>query len=45
MVGPASNFAFFPSWIKIILCADMLFGRLEIFPLLLLLSPKMRKGM
>ncbi len=39
-VGPASNFSAFSVWGKIILIIDMLAGRLEIFPLLLLLSPR-----
>ena len=35
-VGPAGNFSEFSDFSKIILCADMLLGRLEIFPLLML---------
>lgn len=38
-VGPVGNFAFFSPLSKIVLCADMLLGRLEIFPLLLLFAP------
>lgn len=38
-VGPASNFASLTYMSKIILSFDMLFGRLEIFPMLLLFSP------
>lgn len=38
-VGPADSFAVFSPLSKIILCMDMLFGRLEIFPYLLMLSP------
>ena len=38
-VGPASNFASITYVSKIILSFDMLFGRLEIFPMLLLFSP------
>lgn len=44
-VGPACNFAFFTPFSKIVLILDMLFGRLEIFPLLLTLLPSTwRKG-
>ena len=38
-VGPAENFAFLSYASKIVLIFDMLIGRLEIFPILLLLSP------
>jgi len=37
-VGPTCNFSAFSPISKIILCADMLAGRLEIFPMLVLLS-------
>lgn len=40
MVGPASNFAHFSDLSKLVLIADMLLGRLEIFPLLILLTPR-----
>lgn len=39
MVGPTSNYGMFSNLAKIVLMLDMLFGRLEIFPLLILLSP------
>ena len=39
MVGPAGNYAFFSPLSKIVLTLDMLFGRLELFPMLILLSP------
>lgn len=39
MVGPTGNFSMFSDFSKIILSADMLLGRLEIFPLLLLMTP------
>ena len=39
MVGPAGNFSEFSIWSKLILSADMLLGRLEIFPLLIVFSP------
>ena len=37
-VGPTCNFAGFGVFSKLILCLDMLLGRLEIFPILVLLS-------
>lgn len=39
MVGPAGSFADFSAFSKIVLSFDMLFGRLEIFPMLMLFSP------
>ncbi|MBE6628820.1 MAG: TrkH family potassium uptake protein [Ruminococcaceae bacterium] len=39
-VGPSCNFAAFSPFSKLILIVDMLAGRLEIFPILILLSPK-----
>lgn len=39
MVGPAGNFAFFSPLSKVVLTLDMLFGRLELFPMLILLMP------
>ena len=47
MVGPAGNFSQYSIFSKIILSLCMLFGRLEIYPMLLLFSPrawKPRKG-
>lgn len=38
-VGPSENFAFFSGFSKILLSFDMLLGRLECFPILILLSP------
>lgn len=38
-VGPTGNFAFFSPLSKLILTFDMLAGRLELFPMLLLFSP------
>ena len=38
-VGPIENFSGFSTLSKIVFCLDMLIGRLEIFPYLLLLSP------
>ena len=39
-VGPACNYGGFSDFSKFILSMDMLFGRLEIFPMLLLFSPR-----
>lgn len=39
MVGPTQNFAFFSDTSKFVLIFDMLAGRLELFPVLLLFSP------
>lgn len=43
-VGPTGNFSFFADGTKYVLSALMLFGRLEIFPLLLSLSPVLYRG-
>ena len=40
MVGPKSNYAHFSDLSKIVLMLNMLLGRLEIFPLLIMLSPR-----
>lgn len=39
LVGPTRNFSIFSDFSKFILCFDMLVGRLEIFPILVLFSP------
>ena len=39
LVGPAANFGFFSPLSKIVLMFDMLAGRLEVFPMLLLFAP------
>ena len=39
VVGPMGNFADFSPWAKLLLSFDMLAGRLEIFPMLLLFAP------
>ncbi|MBP1560214.1 MAG: TrkH family potassium uptake protein [Oscillospiraceae bacterium] len=39
LVGPTSNFAFFSPFSKLVLIFDMLAGRLELFPMLLLFAP------
>ena len=38
-VGPTCNFSFYSWWAKCILMFDMLAGRLELFPLLILFHP------
>lgn len=44
MVGPAENFGFFSHFSKYVLMFDMIAGRLELFPLLILLFPPTWKG-
>ena len=39
MIGPTGNFSAFSGFSKIVLILDMLIGRLEIFPMLVLISP------
>lgn len=39
LVGPTQNFSIYSSFSKIVLALDMLIGRLEIFPMLILFSP------
>ena len=39
MVGPTGNFSAFAPWAKLLLSFDMLAGRLEIFPMLVLFLP------
>ena len=39
LVGPTGNFAFFSDTSKLVLIFDMLAGRLELFPILVLFSP------
>ena len=43
VVGPTGNFAAFSSPAKLLLAFDMLVGRLEIFPMLLLFAPSIWK--
>ena len=40
MVGPTGNFSQFSSFSKIVLMFDMLAGRLEILPIMIILHPK-----
>lgn len=39
-VGPMCNYSAFSGFAKLVLSLDMLFGRLELFPMLLLFSPR-----
>ena len=39
LIGPSGNYSVFPVFSKLILMIDMLAGRLELFPMLLLFSP------
>ncbi len=41
--GPVENFSIFSPFVKLVLCMDMLLGRLEIFPLVMLFSPAVWK--
>lgn len=38
LVGPASNYSLFSTFSKVVLSLDMLLGRLEIFPIIVLFS-------
>ena len=38
-VGPVENFSFYSDFAKIVLSVDMLFGRLECLPVIIMLSP------
>ena len=40
LVGPTCNFGFFSDFSKLVLIFDMLAGRLELFPMLLLITPR-----
>ena len=42
-VGPAGNFSQFSVFSKLVFCFDMLAGRLEIFPFLMLFAEKKKK--
>ena len=43
MVGPTTNFGHFSDFSKIVIIFDMLAGRLELFPLLMLFHPELWK--
>jgi trk system potassium uptake protein TrkH len=38
-IGPTGNYGFYPGWAKILLSLEMLAGRLELFPIIMLFSP------
>ena len=38
-LGPMANYAWLPAWTKIVLSLIMIAGRLEIYPLMILLAP------
>jgi trk system potassium uptake protein TrkH len=38
-VGPIENYNFYSDFSKLVLCFDMLLGRLEIFPIIMIFSP------
>jgi len=44
VVGPMGNFSGYSPWAKLLLSFDMLVGRLEVFPMLLLFAPSIWKG-
>ena len=44
VVGPIGNFSGYSAPAKLLLSFDMLVGRLEIFPMLLLFAPSIWKG-
>ena len=44
LVGPTKNFAMFTPFSKYVLMFDMIAGRLELFPLLLLIYPPSWRG-
>jgi trk system potassium uptake protein TrkH len=43
-IGPAGNFASLPDSAKLLLCSGMLLGRLELFTVLVLLTPGFWRG-
>ncbi len=43
-VGPMSSYAVFGDGTKLLLCANMLLGRLEILPMLMLFTPSAWRG-
>lgn len=44
MVGPLGNYAMYSPFSKVLLSLNMLLGRLEIYPILVLFSPKLWRG-
>ncbi|MCC8168056.1 MAG: TrkH family potassium uptake protein [Clostridiales bacterium] len=45
LVGPSCNYGFFSVFSKFVIMFDMLAGRLELFPMLILFHPKLWKGL
>lgn len=43
MIGPTGNYAAFSVFSKLVFCFDMLAGRLELFPILILFAPRTYK--
>lgn len=43
-VGPTGNFSDFSWYSKVVFILDMLLGRLEIFPFLMLFTPKLKRS-
>lgn len=43
-IGPALNYSFYPAYIKWILSLSMMLGRLEIYTVLILITPKLWKS-
>ncbi len=43
MVGPIENYSFYSDFSKLVLCFDMLLGRLEIFPIIMIFAPSVWK--
>ena len=43
VAGPTSNFAAFSDFSKVVMTMDMLLGRLEVFPMLMLFYPPLWK--
>jgi trk system potassium uptake protein TrkH len=39
MIGPTENYAFYPDYVKWVLSAAMIIGRLEIYTILVLFTP------
>ena len=43
LIGPVNNFSIFTPFSKLVLSLDMLIGRLEIFPIIMLFMPSLWK--
>ena len=43
IIGPSGNYSSISTFTKLFLCIGMLIGRLELFPILILLSPQLWK--